>query len=317
MAFTLPWSFRLYDRSYTSIYMCTNGWLSFTNNTANNYLAGNSPLPAANSGTPVNTLFAVLWDDLYFTSGVGSTRIYSDTENHRVIFSWMQAQRYDDRNVRANAQAILYQDGRIEYQYGTISGTVNSATVGVQNFNGTLYSQVWADGVAIPPQHALALDAQRVWARPSLTTATIPAGGDQTVNFMWDARGTVHDTTFTGTWTFVGNVVPFALPFTLHAATIIEGAQPTQVPLYFTVSEAYPNPFNPTATIDFTLERTSNVKMTVYDITGREVTTLLNGSMAAGNHRQMINASSWATGVYFVKVHAGDHQAVRKLLLLK
>jgi len=309
---TLPFPVTYYGQTYTRIYMATNGWLSFLDpgSSASNYYAANGSMPNRSS----NMFLAVIWDDLYIQSGVSSCRMLSDTANHRVVFSWIQAERYDDRTCRINAQAIFYQDGRIVYQYGTMTGTVNSATVGMQKGNGTKYIEVY-NTVEMPQNHAVGFDYHAIWGVPQELTFNIPAGGNHTLNYQLTARSFDLDTTLIGSWVLSGNVVPVTIPVTLHVGA--NGAHDAPVPTAFSVGEAYPNPFNPTTSIDFTLDRTCQVKMTVYDVLGRKVATVLDARMDAGSHRQLINAGRWATGVYFVRVNAGEHQLVRKLLLLK
>ncbi|MCD4827827.1 MAG: choice-of-anchor J domain-containing protein [Candidatus Cloacimonetes bacterium] len=85
---------------------------------------------------------------------------------------------------------------------------------------------------------------------------------------------------------------------------------------------AWPNPFNPTTTLAFELERPERVRLAVYDVRGRRVTTLIDGPMAAGAHSLCWNGvndngESIASGIYFCRLEAGEHKSVRKLVLLK
>lgn len=79
----------------------------------------------------------------------------------------------------------------------------------------------------------------------------------------------------------------------------------------------YPNPFNPTTTISFTLQEASNVTITVYDRLGREVTDLLNSSLSAGYHTVEFNAAAMPSGIYFYRIKTPDRTEVRKMLLSK
>ena len=84
-----------------------------------------------------------------------------------------------------------------------------------------------------------------------------------------------------------------------------------------TLSQNYPNPFNPSTKISFNLPHESNVKLAIYDMTGREIATLVNNRLSAGNHQYDWNASSFASGVYFFKITAGSFSEVRKMNLIK
>jgi len=79
----------------------------------------------------------------------------------------------------------------------------------------------------------------------------------------------------------------------------------------------FPNPFNPTTTIEFALPRETTVSMQVFDAQGRLVVTLVNGSLAAGTHSVTWDARSQPSGIYFYRVAAGVDVAMRKMVLLK
>jgi len=89
------------------------------------------------------------------------------------------------------------------------------------------------------------------------------------------------------------------------------------LPETYTLEQNYPNPFNPATTINFALTKASNVKLTVYNILGQQVATLVNGQMNAGTHSVQFNAINLASGVYFYRLEAGDFRAHKKMLLLK
>jgi len=83
------------------------------------------------------------------------------------------------------------------------------------------------------------------------------------------------------------------------------------------LSQNYPNPFNPSTTIRYQLPRSSVVRLSVYDVLGREVYVLVNGKMNAGPHEAVFIAAGCASGVYFYRLQTGDFVQCRKMLLLK
>lgn len=89
-----------------------------------------------------------------------------------------------------------------------------------------------------------------------------------------------------------------------------------QIPLKFTLNQPYPNPFNPTTTLEFSIPQTGVVTLTVYDLLGREAETILSRSLDVGHHTVQWNASNVPSGIYFVRMHAGDFTQTRKMLLL-
>jgi len=90
-----------------------------------------------------------------------------------------------------------------------------------------------------------------------------------------------------------------------------------EVPSNYALSQNYPNPFNPSTKISFSLPKAGNVKLVVYDILGREVTTLVNDYLNASNHTVDFNASTLASGVYVYRIEAGSFTAAKKMMLIK
>ena len=89
------------------------------------------------------------------------------------------------------------------------------------------------------------------------------------------------------------------------------------LPETFSLDRAYPNPFNPVTTLSFAIPIDSEVSLSIYNLQGREVISLLNGNMDAGYHTAVWNADSYSSGVYFVKMITGDYVDIQKLMLLK
>jgi len=88
-------------------------------------------------------------------------------------------------------------------------------------------------------------------------------------------------------------------------------------PFSYRLLENYPNPFNPTTQISYSLAKASNVTLTIYDILGREVATLVNGKNEPGEHSVSWNALNVPSGVYFYRIVAGDFVQTKKMILLK
>jgi len=81
--------------------------------------------------------------------------------------------------------------------------------------------------------------------------------------------------------------------------------------------QAYPNPFNPTCTINYQIEDFSYVNLSVYDVTGSEVLTLVDGWRPAGMQQATFDGSTLASGVYFCQLQAGKAHTIYKLMLIK
>jgi hypothetical protein len=85
----------------------------------------------------------------------------------------------------------------------------------------------------------------------------------------------------------------------------------------YNLSQNYPNPFNPTTTINYSLPNSSFVKLVVYNSIGQEIATLVNETIAAGNHNVEFDASNLPSGIYFYKLQAGSFVETKKMILLK
>ncbi|MHB9041612.1 MAG: DUF5666 domain-containing protein, partial [Melioribacteraceae bacterium] len=101
------------------------------------------------------------------------------------------------------------------------------------------------------------------------------------------------------------------------SVTSVNDGGKESLPTDYELKQNYPNPFNPTTSISFTLSKVENVSLTVYNIIGQEVASLVNGQMNAGLHVVTFNAARLASGIYFYRLHAGDFVAIKKMVLLK
>lgn len=79
----------------------------------------------------------------------------------------------------------------------------------------------------------------------------------------------------------------------------------------------YPNPFNPSTTVRFEVAGRSHVRLAVYDILGREVLRLVDGTIEAGMHARSLDMSGHASGLYFIRLDAPGFHRVRKMMLMK
>ena len=93
--------------------------------------------------------------------------------------------------------------------------------------------------------------------------------------------------------------------------------QGSAVPEVFALSQNYPNPFNPATTIVFTLPATRYVTLKIFDVLGKEVATLIENKMVAGNYAVRWDAATMASGMYIYQLKAGEYTATKKLMLLR
>ena len=199
----------------------------------------------------------------------------------------------------------------------------------------------WVNGVAYDPikKQVLVVGAiQRGEAQndglQSSYAYCFNANGDSLWNLEFDyAQGTTisqftactsYDGSFitigyTNSWNdrMVGQpIVPNVGYFRIYS-TLTPVIEPPSVPRTFALSQNYPNPFNPTTTIEYSLPQRMNVNLTVYNVLGEKVTTLVNGMEGPGQHQVIFDGSSLASGTYLYVLEASTYRSVQKMMLIK
>ncbi|KXK03751.1 MAG: T9SS type A sorting domain-containing protein [Ignavibacteriaceae bacterium] len=157
-------------------------------------------------------------------------------------------------------------------------------------------------------------------------TQPLPANGSDTViiEFVYKAPpvGNITDTIFAN-----GNAVDlnfntdgdnwnFAPIFTVDITTVSVPNNNTIVNDY-DLSQNYPNPFNPVTNIRFDIMKAGKVRLSVYDMTGKEVSVLTNEVLKPGSYEVGFDASHLSSGVYYYRIEAGEFVSVKRMVLLK
>lgn len=151
----------------------------------------------------------------------------------------------------------------------------------------------------------------------SPTTLTIPAGSSQVVNVTFNPSA-IRD--YNGLVTISNNSEnqPAAVVLIRGSGVLGTDAEPSSaLPDAFSLAQAYPNPFNPATMLTYHLPQSANVLLTVYDVAGREVATLVERKQAAGSYNVAFDGARLASGIYYARLNAGEFQATQKLVLLK
>ncbi|MCB0285734.1 MAG: T9SS type A sorting domain-containing protein, partial [Calditrichaeota bacterium] len=107
-----------------------------------------------------------------------------------------------------------------------------------------------------------------------------------------------------------GNAIP------LPVVTGIETVEPGVAKSY-SLEQNYPNPFNPSTTIAFALPESQKISLKIFDITGKEIATLISGDRPAGSYQITFDASNLASGIYFYQLNAGSFSATKRMMLIK
>ncbi len=112
---------------------------------------------------------------------------------------------------------------------------------------------------------------------------------------------------------------PFAKQdvFLFDAAPLTALEDNRELPKQLVLQQNFPNPFNPQTTIRFSLARPGKVRLTVFNVLGQKVGTLLDKTMQAGQHQIVFDGSRLASGIYWYRLEAGNFTQVKKMILLK
>ncbi len=146
------------------------------------------------------------------------------------------------------------------------------------------------------------------WTEKRYTIPTVGATGRFAINYR-----VAHGGPLGANSDFIGvDLVRLLGPSTV-------GIEPVnnQVPNTYSLEQNYPNPFNPSTNINFSIPNSGLVKLSVFDISGKEVATIVNGDVAAGNYVVNYNASQLSSGVYFYRIVAGNFTQTKKMLIVK
>jgi photosystem II stability/assembly factor-like uncharacterized protein len=144
-------------------------------------------------------------------------------------------------------------------------------------------------------------DAGFTWSDDSLRTSNMLYG----IRFASPDRGWVVGTSGT------------VLRYDNISTSVVRSNREKGFPSVCFLDQNYPNPFNPTTTISFTLPSKLFVTLKIYDVLGKEVSSLVNEDIPAGTHHRTWNASAMPSGVYFYRLQAGSVLETKRLLLLR
>ena len=254
----------------------------------------------------------------------GASAMLSDPDNGIIITSDVQTTSPEinfDMDISTTGDYIIW------VRMMPVDGDANSVHVGI-------------DGVIDPLSKGIQTQALGDWIWLSLSRGsnaleqTISSAGVYTFNLWMREDGTLIDkivlTTdagFVPTGEGPAESPQAAAPASaanrggLDALDIGE-TKSVDLPTEYALKANYPNPFNPTTTIQFDVPEASDVRLEVYDMMGRRVATLVNGNFNAGRYEATWNARSdagnaVASGVYLYRLQAGSFESVKRMVLMK
>jgi subtilisin family serine protease len=177
----IGFNFPFYGNTFSTVNVCTNGWISFTSTSTD---FSNDPLP--NSAAPEN-LIAAFWDDL--NPGTSPQRVFRYSDGTRFIVSWVAVPRLTSGGPYT-FQIILYPSGRIVTQYLDMQGTrLNEATVGIQNAARNDGLTVVHNANYVQNGLAVQFSVLPEYMTVNPTSGTVPAGGSAALNVNFNTTG--------------------------------------------------------------------------------------------------------------------------------
>lgn len=139
--------------------------------------------------------------------------------------------------------------------------------------------------------------------------------------YDWNLQYTQNINTFTAMSfanSLCGNVVGSeGLILRTNTGGVVTHINNQEIVSNFKLEQNYPNPFNPTTNIKFAIPKSSSVKITIFDIAGKELETLVNEQLQSGTYQKEWNGSKYASGIYFYKIQAGNYKETKSMLLIK
>jgi hypothetical protein len=182
-AISMGMTFSFYGTDYTSIYIADNGTLTFN---AESVPYTNVTIP--NSAT-ANAIISPYWDDLDCGSASsGDVYYYHDTANARFIVEYNSIVNYSNSTTNT-FQVLLYENGRIVFQYKTMNGSLTSCTVGIETSAGTVGSLVTYNTAYLKNNFAIQFQATPEWLSLNSTSGTINGTGSSQITATCSAAG--------------------------------------------------------------------------------------------------------------------------------
>jgi len=162
------------------------------------------------------------------------------------------------------------------------------------------------------------LDVNDGWIDINLDEGTIEPDGSQEMMLILDAVGFVDGIYEGSVWFWHNAADSLAIvPFTLTVETNAVYSDDIYSPNDFAIESVYPNPFNPSTTIQFNLPMAGKTKLTIFDISGRQIATLIDSRLEAGRHNLQFDAGSLPSSVYMIRLVSGQQTLHKKMMLIK
>lgn len=313
----MGFNFEFYGNTYNRFNICVNGWASF--NSAYILEWENSPIPSWNLP---NNMMPVFFDNLNMEYG-GQALYYTNNTDSAVI-TWDGIP--DNRQEGVfTFQAIMVAPNTIVYQYNSMGpGRLNECTIGIEDRLGNVGTQVACNNDYVHDNLAIRFalgDAPPplTWLTSNPQSGIILPFGNQDVELTFDPAdlppGDQH-----AMLTLMSTSIdePYIeIPITLSMMPTDVSDYEVEIPTEFALRTIYPNPFNPSATISYSIPQAGYINLDVYNLLGQRVASLYNGQQTAGIHTINWQPENLSSGIYLVKLSNSDIVKTTRVTLMK
>lgn len=274
---------------------------------------------------PMTSTSSTNYDNVNFKRAAHWRRSTQYGLHNSIIMGWPLGIFIDGKNATAAAQGDT-----LTVRNTIFAGIKNNRYFDTTSSNGTFDASAWGNDVAkantflAEPLNVMLTDPFNLTA-PNFK----PLNGSPALSGASFTHARVADPFFSAT-TFVGAMgtvdwtlgwavwdpqhVVYTSPYTV---TSVREISSTTLPKQYMLSQNYPNPFNPSTVINFSLPVAGFALLKVYDVVGREVASLVNEHLGAGEYTARFDAADLSAGVYFYSLKIGNFTQVKKMLLIK
>lgn len=218
----LPFAFPYYGITRNSVRVNTNGFLHFSTHAANAFT--NLAVPA--TSLP-NSVIAPFWDDLDMSQAAGGTVYTGTLPDGRFVVQFHAVKGFSQASSSYTFQVILSASGVIEVQYGTMTGSLTSATVGIENDAGTVGLGVVFNAAYVASNKALRFRAGRQWVNVTGGAGVLVPGASASFSVDFDATG-LTEGTYTAdlviTSNEAGSPASFPVSLTVGGSGVVAGS---------------------------------------------------------------------------------------------
>ncbi|MFH1689826.1 MAG: FlgD immunoglobulin-like domain containing protein, partial [Candidatus Eisenbacteria bacterium] len=310
----LPLPFPFYGGVENFVTVSSNGYLTFGSNGS---VPTNGPIPDA--AVP-NALVAPFWDDL--NPGIaGAVHTFFEPQSMSFIVQYTGVATVAEPWSSKTFQVILRDDGSMLFQYNTMTGTVTTATIGIESPSGAVGLPVAYDEAYVENGLAVEITPGCPWLTAAPWYGVSAPGMSEPVTVCVNAADLElgeHECNLLVRSDDPDSVTVIVPILVYVVDTGVEGD-----PVRYELFGNFPNPFNPVTEIRYVLPTGATVELEIYSLSGRLVRTLLAGESQDPGRYAVIwdgrerDGNLAASGVYFYRLVADGEALTRKMILLK